>query len=267
MSLFTVHRGVKPRGTELPMHAHDAAQLTFAAAGMVQVHTDQGRWLVPPQLAVWVPAGVSHRVEALTDAELWMVHWQPAAVAEWAPPVLRERGAFALQITPLLRSLLEAALTPDQEPAKAALVARLMLHELTGVTDAPTFLPWPTSPAGRRLAEATFSDWQNRSSLPALAERSATSVRSASRLFPAETGLTFKAWRQRARIVRAIDRLARGESIARVSTAAGFASAAAFAAAFRQVTAMAPTQFVEQSSSALGSVPDDRAGLPDSHDQ
>lgn len=246
MSLFTVHRGAKPRGSEMPMHAHDEAQLTFAASGMVQIHTEGGRWLVPPQLAVWVPAGVSHRVEALTDAELWMVHWRPDAVDEWAPPILRERGAFALQITSLLRALLETALVDNLEPAKGELVVRLMLHELTATADAPTFLPWPTGPIGRRLAEAAFSDHQNRSSLEELASRSATSVRSASRVFPAETGLTFKAWRQRARIVRAIDRLARGDTIGKVSTASGFASTAAFATAFRQVTAMAPTEFLGQ---------------------
>jgi len=232
----------------MPVHQHDEAQLTFAASGMVQVHTDQGRWLVPPKLAVWVPAGVSHRVEALTDAELWMVHWQPSAVNDWAPATLRERGAYVLQITPLLRSLLDVAVTQAREPAKAELVARLMLHELTELVDAPTFLPWPTSPAGRRLAEVAFADEQNRLSLEELASRSATSVRSASRIFPAETGLTFKAWRQRARIARAMDRLARGDAITKVSKAAGFSSTAAFASAFRQVAAMAPNEFLARSS-------------------
>ncbi|WP_409172617.1 helix-turn-helix domain-containing protein [Variovorax sp. H27-G14] len=98
------------------------------------------------------------------------------------------------------------------------------------------------------MAELAFADHQNRLSLDELASRSATSIRSASRVFPAETGLTFKAWRQCARIVRAMERLARGEAIARVSMAAGFASTAAFATAFRQVTAMAPTEFLERST-------------------
>ena len=99
---------MKARGAGLPMHAHGEAQLTFAASGTVQVHTEQGRWLVPPQLAVWVPAGVPHRIEVLADAELWMVHWQPAALRGWAPPTLPDR-AFALRVTPLLRALLDAA--------------------------------------------------------------------------------------------------------------------------------------------------------------
>ena len=207
---FTIHRGAKHRGMGLPMHAHGEAQLTFAASGMVQVHTETGRWLVPPQLAAWVPAGVAHRVEVLTNAELWMVHWQPSAMRAWSPPTLLDR-AFALRVTPLLRSLLDAAFAADTGPGKAELLVRLMLHELNETVDAPTFLPLPTSLVGRRVAELAFADHRNRLDVGELASRAATSVRTLSRLFPAETGLTFKAWRQRARIAHAMDRLARGQ--------------------------------------------------------
>ena len=210
---------------------------------MLQVHTGDGRWLVPPQLAVWVPAEVPHCVEVLTEAELWMVHLQASAMQAWAPPTLLGR-AFALRVTPLLRALLAAAVAADAGPEKAELAVRLMLHELTETADAPTFLPLPTSPAARRVAALAFDDHQNRLDMGELASRAATSVRTVSRLFPAETGLTFKAWRQRARIVQAVDRLARGTAIARVSAEAGFASTAAFSCAFRQVTAMTPTAFL-----------------------
>ena len=249
---FTVHRGAKRRGKGLPVHAHGEAQLTYAVSGMVQVHTGEGRWLVPPQLAVWVPAGVPHRLEVLTDAELWMVHWQTSAVRAWAPSTLPDR-ASALRVTPLLRTLLATALAADTGPEKAELVVRLMLHELTGAAHAPTFLPLPTSPVARRVADLAIDDHRNRLHIRELASRAATSVRTVSRLFPDETGLTFKAWRQRARIVHAMDRLARGEAIGRVSADAGFASTAAFSCAFRQVTAMTPTTFLDRSGTATRS--------------
>jgi len=69
-------------------------------------------------------------------------------------------------------------------------------------------------------------------------------MRRASRLFPAETGLTLKAWRQRARIVWAMERLAHGDAPAKVARDSGFASTAAFSCAFRQVTATTPTRFI-----------------------
>jgi AraC-like DNA-binding protein len=240
---FTFQRGFKQRGAGLPLHAHDEAQLTFAASGMVQVHTEQGRWLVPSQLAVWIPARVLHRVDVLTNAELWMVHWEPSTAQAWSPPVPLDH-TFALRVTPLMQSLLDAAFAPDIIDEKAELVAKLMLHELTSTAHAPTFLPLPTSTIGLRVADMALDDHQSRLSIDELASRAATSVRTLSRLFPSETGLTFKTWRQRARIVQSMDRLARGEPVARVAVELGFSSTASFSHAFRQVTAMTPTGFL-----------------------
>ncbi|WP_037088367.1 AraC family transcriptional regulator [Neorhizobium vignae] len=240
---FRLSRGFKGRGGGLPMHTHEDAQLTFAASGMVQVHTSDGRWLVPPQLAVWIPAGIAHRVEVLNDAELWMVRVDPGAARTWSPATHLDR-TFALRVTPLLRSLLDAAFAKDIRSDKAELMVRLMLYELIETADAPTFLPMPTSEIGKRLAEFAFADLKNQLSIGELASRAATSVRTASRLFPMETGLTFKSWRQRARIIQAMDRLSRGVAIIRTSSDLGFSSTAAFSSAFRQVTGVTPTIFL-----------------------
>ena len=226
------------------MHAHDEAQLLFAASGTMQVYTESGRWLVPPQLAVWIPAGVQHRIEILSDTDLWMIYWQAPAAQAWAPPALQERS-FALRVTPLLRELIFAAFSTNVAPDKSELVVRLILQELTETPDAPTFLPLPSSQIGRRVADLAMADPQNRLDIGELASRAATSVRTVSRLFPAETGLSFKAWRQRARIVLAIDDLAAGHAISWVASHAGFASTAAFCFAFRQVTTMTPTRFLD----------------------
>ena len=225
------------------MHAHDEAQLIFAASGTMQVHTDSGRWLVPPQLAVWVPARVAHRVEVLSDTEHWMIYWQAAASRAWAPSEALDR-AFALRVTPLLRELIFAAFLADAPPEKTELVVRLILHELTETPDAPTFLPLPESAIGRRVADLALGDARGQVDIGELASRAATSARTISRLFPVETGLTYKAWRQRARIVLAIDRLSAGSAIAQVAVQAGFASTAAFCFAFRQVTKSTPTSFL-----------------------
>lgn len=243
---FSLHRGFKPRGGGAPLHSHDEAQLTFAASGMVQVHTDAGRWLVPPQLGVWIPAGVDHRVEVLADADLWMVHWTPQvarAWAPWAPPAPLDR-VFAMRVTALMRALLQAAFDAATAPDKTELLVRLMLHELSETADAPTFLPLPSSAVGRRIAGVAAADHRNSLAVADIAARAATSVRTISRIFLAETGLSFKVWRQRARIVQAMNRLAAGKSIARVASELGFSSTAAFSAAFRQVTASTPGSFV-----------------------
>jgi AraC-like DNA-binding protein len=241
--LFRTQRRSKARGASVALHAHGEAQLIFAASGTMQVYTSAGRWLVPPQLAVWAPAGVPHQIELLSDTELWMIYWHPAALRKWA----RSKSLnceFALKITPLLRELIFAAFEADAAPERGELVVRLILHELTETPDAPTFLPLPASVIGRRVADLAMADPQVNLDIDELALRAATSARTISRLFPAETGLTFKAWRQRARIVFAIDQLSAGSSISQVAAHTGFANTAAFSFAFRQVTRMTPTAFL-----------------------
>ena len=114
---YTLQRSRKRRGEGLPLHAHDEAQLTFAASGALQIYTAEGRWLVPPQLAVWAPAGLPHRIEILTDAELWILHHRPLAT-EARAPALRLDRAFALRVTPLLRALLAAAFAAEHGARK-----------------------------------------------------------------------------------------------------------------------------------------------------
>ena len=164
------------------------------------------------------------------------------ALQAWAPPASLDR-VFALRVTPLLRELIFTAFQEDATAERTELVVRLVLHELTETPDAPTFLPLPASTIGLRVADLAFADAGNQLDISDLADRAATSLRTISRLFPAETGLTYKAWRQRARIVLAMDQLSAGTPINQVAARAGFASTAAFCFAFRQVTSMIPTSF------------------------
>jgi len=250
---FKLHQAFKRSGDALPLHTHDEGQLTYAASGMVQVHTDAGVWLVPPQLAAWIPAGIPHRLDIITDAVLRTVLW-PSSALETLVPDAHLKRAFVLRVTPLLRALLDDIVRIDAASEKVELIARLMLHELTAIDDAPTFLPLPTSLVGRRVANVALADTRNELGLAEIAFRAATSVRTASRLFPKETGMTLKAWRQRARIVRAIEQLAQGSSPSKVALEAGFASTAAFSHAFRQVTSRTPGAFIEQQANREGLV-------------
>ncbi len=78
-------------------HFHDLHQLEYAFEGVAQVETASARYLLPPQQAVWIPAGVEHcttlgRVRTLSvfsDPEIRLeagdrVRLLPAA------PVIRE---------------------------------------------------------------------------------------------------------------------------------------------------------------------------------
>src|SRR5271154_3651252 len=67
--LHLVSRGYR-KGLRLDPHMHREAQLVYAASGTMQVTTPKGRWLVPPDRAVWVPARLEHSIDVLADIEM-----------------------------------------------------------------------------------------------------------------------------------------------------------------------------------------------------
>src|ERR1700720_1599553 len=58
------------KGERLGSHMHREAQLVYAAQGPMQGTTPKGRWLGPPDRAVWVPARLAHSIDVLADIQM-----------------------------------------------------------------------------------------------------------------------------------------------------------------------------------------------------
>ena len=63
------------------------------------------------------------------------------------------------------------------------------------------------------------------------------------RIFRADTGLSIGRYRERARLLAALPRLAAGEPVARVATDVGYATPSAFGAMFKRVLGVSPTGY------------------------
>lgn len=235
-----------PRGTRLDLHAHREAQLVFAAEGLMQVETPKGRWLVPPDRAVWVPARLAHAIDVLADIEMRSIYFQPRWLASRRGGE-QLKNEFVVRVRPLLREVVLALFEESGDRARAMRLAEVIVGELARAGDASTFMPMPSDPKARQVAELLLEDPADDRDLDALARAVGVSGRTLSRLFPRETRLTFKVWRQRARIIAAIELLGQPrQSIKRVAAKLGFASTAAFSFAFRQVTGQTPTAFLSR---------------------
>src|ERR1700688_4559520 len=66
------------KGVRLDTHMHREAQLVYAAKGTMQVTTPKGRWLVPPDRAVWVPARLAHTISVLASIRMPTLAFNPA---------------------------------------------------------------------------------------------------------------------------------------------------------------------------------------------
>jgi AraC-like DNA-binding protein/quercetin dioxygenase-like cupin family protein len=234
------------KGVRLDPHMHREAQLVYAARGTMQVTTPKGRWLVPPDRAVWVPARLVHAIDVLADIEMRTLYFDLA----WLKREKRNASLtseFVVRVSPLLHQAILALFESRNSQERTSLLIRLAMLELREAEDPATFIPLPHEPRCRRAADLVLKTPAAAHEIETLARKVGTSARTLSRLFVSETQLSFKSWCQRARIAAAIERLSMGKNVSVKKLAAdlGYASVPAFSHAFRQVTGKTPTEFVD----------------------
>jgi AraC-like DNA-binding protein/quercetin dioxygenase-like cupin family protein len=236
-----------PRGTRLDTHTHREAQLVYATRGTMQVTTPKGRWLVPPDRAVWVPAHLPHSIDVLADIDMRTLYFDLA----WLARGRQNAGLtqeFVVRVSRLLHETILALFDSRNDSERTTLLIRLAMLELHQAEDSTTFVPLPQEPRCRRAASIVLDDPTALHEIETLARQVGTSARTLSRLFASETQLSFKRWCQRARIAGAIERLSTDTnvSIKQVAGELGYNSLPAFSHAFRQVTGRTPTEFAQK---------------------
>lgn len=227
-----------------PWHRHYRAQLIFAAEGVVTVSTTDGTWVVPPEQAVWVPAGTLHQVESLGPFSLRSLYVHPA-VCGGLPQDTR-----VLRVSPLLRELngrLVALPTFYGPTSMAARLAAVIPDELRLLRPEPLYLPLPTSRRLRVVTDGLIADPADARPLAGWARQAGASERTLARLFVDKTGMTFGAWRQRLRLIRAVERLAEGAAVTDLALDLGYDSPSAFIAMFRRELGTTPGRYLGSS--------------------
>lgn len=229
-----------PSGAVLERHSHDWAQLVYASDGVMSVATAEGTWVVPPQRAVWIPAGVRHSVAMSGLVSMRTLYL--------APRLLRSlpRRCCVVAVAPLLRELIlhtmrEGMLRRD-DAAHRHLVD-VLLDQLRALPAAPLELPLPRDGRALRVARLLQDHPAESATLGELARRAGASRRTLERLFHLETGMSFGRWRQQARLLHAMRLLAAGETVTTTALEVGYDSTSAFIAAFSQVLGTTPGRY------------------------
>jgi AraC-like DNA-binding protein len=224
-----------------PAHSHARSQLLYSSTGVMIVGTEQGSWVVPPQRAIWIPAGVRHDIRMVGEVSTRSLYLKDGVVAN-APDRCR-----VIAVSPLLRRLLIEAIDLPiayETDTRANHIIQLVLLELKSFVELPMCVPIP---AHARLAtqcrafmaapgtHETIDDWATSLHM---------SRRAFTRLFRSETGMSLSAWRQQACAVAALPRLISGEPVTSVAFDLGYGSPAAFSAMFRRVMGTTPVSYL-----------------------
>ncbi len=234
--------GSEPAGQTFTFHTHHRAQLFQIVRGSLRLETEGGYFIVPPERAVFVPSGVLHEVTYLQETERSYLFFRPEAVLDLPSEV------SVVGTTLLLRELILAFLeiprvdagTPRAERLAAVIIDQLKISKV-----APLSLPSPTSGRLRAIATDIRNQPGEEWPLQELASRAAMSPRSFQRHFQSETGMSFRAWRQQAKLLKAVEWLAAGKSVGDISFSLGYSGPSAFIAVFRAAFGTSPGQYFQ----------------------
>lgn len=231
-----------PDGHRVAPHRHSRAQLLHALSGVVMVTTGQGRWMVPPDHAMWIPAGVEHSVEMLG-----LVRMRSAYVLPHAAPDLPD-SLRVLAMSELMRSLIVEAVEAGGEEAggRAAAIMRLILLEIPRLDERPFALPFPSDPRLAKLCRSFVAKPSSHAGIDGWAAQAGMSRRSFTRAFQRETGVSLSVWRRQATLFAALPRLAEGASVTAVALDLGYDSAPAFTTMFRRMLGASPRDYLKR---------------------
>lgn len=237
-----------PDGHRIAPHTHPRAQLVHAIEGVMTVTTADGAWVVPPGMAVWVPAGAPHATVCHGRVRMRTLYCHESAAAPPWPPRCR-----VVAVSPLLRELVLRAVDLPRlydEAGPDGRVAAVILDELRTLRPVPLELAMPRDRRLRRLADDLLAEPAQARSLAAWGRHVGASPRTLARLFRRETGMTFRQWRRRCRMLAALQRLGAGASVTAAALDVGYDSPSAFVAAFRRSFGSPPGRYAAGSAPA-----------------
>src|SRR5690606_15644638 len=114
-----------PANHIIPPHRHARAQLLCALSGMAIVTAERNRWLILPEHALWIPAGVRHSLEVIEPLSIGSVYIAADT------PFGRSAEAHLVRMSELMRSLIPEAvkLPPEYDPeSRGGLIMALIIQ-------------------------------------------------------------------------------------------------------------------------------------------
>ena len=218
-------------------------QLLYASTGVMTVETDDGTWVVPPHRALWAPDGTRYRIVMHGRVSVRTLYLRSELAA-------LPGGLHAVNVPPLLRELIIHAVVTSPLYADTAEDQRLvgvLIDQLRTLPQAPLQVSMPTDPRARAVADRLAGDpggtGTDTGDLTALAATVGASCRTLERLFRSETGLSLGRWRQRQRLVHALQLLAEGRSVTHVAHAVGYSTPSAFTVMFHAELGATPSRY------------------------
>ncbi|MEB5971020.1 helix-turn-helix transcriptional regulator [Pantoea dispersa] len=231
------------RGETDPPHHHLEGQLLYATRGVMLVETENNRWVIPPQRALWLPPLQIHSYNLLSHTDLRAVYFSGSLIAE-CTNFAKSDQVHVITATPLVKELITGLFSDHYNRPSQRKMALLLLEILSEAPSLTAELPMPRDERLFSAARELMVNHRWEIPLSDLAFIASMSERTFSRWFIKDTGFSFRTWKQRARIYASLDLLANNIPIKQIAYKLGFSCPAAYTAAFRSILNATPRDYL-----------------------
>lgn len=225
------------------MHEHKKGQLLYAPQGCMTFALDNSICILPPTKAVWIPPHTSHRA-VMTNVVAYRSLYFDCSKYSCPDEIVM------IEVNDLLKALIDkmALWEWEIEETKTQATSNLFWEEFYQAKQFELSLPLPSD---RRLTGFRKAMTKGDFIAPELNQLSQTvgaSSKTITRLFKAETGMSYQDWRQQWRLLKAIELLCEERQVSDVAHCLEFSSDSAFIAFFKKQTGQTPLSFMKHRS-------------------
>jgi AraC-like DNA-binding protein len=213
-----------------PWHQHTRGQLYLLTHGMIALETQEQQWAMTAGSIGWLPPHCAHQALACGNVAGWSLYL-PEPYCSGLPEQPHLSTASGL-IQALVERLAQFAGQRLNAPQRRLLL--VLRDEVRMQENTPLQLPLPQDARLLKIARALLNDPADNRTQSEWAAWAGLSIRTLSRRFINETGMTFARWRQQARVIRSLEPLSRGEAVNQIAGDCGYDNVSAYIAAFRQ---------------------------------
>lgn len=226
--------------TETRMHSHPWGQVQLISGGILEMEAEDTRFLAPPHLAIWVPAGIRH-----TSFNRKPLSYCSLNIAQAYTENFPDCTSL-IKVTPIVSAIIDDFRQRNINVAESDQDKRLvqvLLDQLATRDTQHHFLPSTDNKYLAKILAAVEENPIDNTSLSIWAERVHTTERTLARHCQAELGMSFTEWRLRVRYLYSMELLRKGHSVKEVALTLGYNQASPFIAMFKKYSGQTPEQY------------------------
>ncbi|MFH4548974.1 helix-turn-helix transcriptional regulator [Vibrio alginolyticus] len=231
-----------PANSSYPNHSHPWGEFVYSYNGVMEVRIGRRSYLAPSQYGIWLPPGIEHQGFNQYEATHYSLYIEPS-YANALP-----NKVCALQVTPLVRSALEHLkqfLPVSPYSDEQTRLIRVIYDQLKQTNSIESFLPSTDDATLSRVLDYIENHLDQDIPLKTLAAHFYVTERTLMRKSNKELGMPLTEWKQKLKVLKAMNRLEVGDSVEVIALELGYSSSSAFIAMFKRIMGVTPKEYVK----------------------